>query len=478
MLGSKTTLGVVWSFLEQISRRGISILVTLLLAYFLTPEDYGLVAIISIFLGLGNALMESGFKQALIRKLDLTEVDINTAFISNILLSALAYLLIFSLSPLISDYYDEPRLVYLIRVASLIVIFNAFQVVPTALLSKKMEFKALLKANFPAAALSGLLAVILAYLEFGVWALIGQMTISSALLSIFLWLQSSWRPQLLFSLDSLKEMFNYGYKLFLSSLLETFYKNVFVIIIAKVFSVTLAGLYFFADRVKELLITQLITSIQTVTFPALSTIQNDSVRLKNAYRKIMKVMTFLVFPVLLVFAALAEVIFQVVLPEKWFSSAPYLQLMCISSLVIPVISINLNIIKIKGHSGWYLLLEIIKKLTGFITLFFTYQYGVTAILIGQLISQTFNYYPSVYFSNKLVNYSFIQQIKDFMPNLLLSILVALCIWHIQIEVSFLPLIKLIGLGALSILMFLGGAFIFKMESLDLTLKMLKDLKSK
>ncbi|MFP3364173.1 lipopolysaccharide biosynthesis protein [Pseudoalteromonas sp. SIMBA_148] len=477
MLGNKTALGVLWSFIEQFLRRGISVIVTLLLAYFLTPADYGLIAMIVLFLALGNTLMESGFKQALIRKLELTELDLNTVFYSNLFLSVVAYLILYFIALPISAYYNEPRLTDLIRVGSLVLIFNAFQVVQTAILSKNMKFKLLLRANFPAALLSGGGAVILAYLNLGVWALIGQMLLSSVLISIFLWLQSSWRPKLSFSFASLLEMYNYGYKLFLSSLLDTSYKNIFVLVIAKVFSVSLAGLYFFADRVKELLVTQLITSIQTVTFPALSSIQNDSIRLKQAYKTIMQVMTFIVFPTLLIFAALAELIFRAFLPEKWLPSVAYLQLMCISSLVIPIISINLNIIKIKGFSGWYLILEIIKKISGFIALFFTFEYGVSAILFGQILSQGLNYYPSVYFSNKLVSYSFYQQLKDFVPNLLLSVFIAFLVWSMQFLLNYPPLIELVMLGTLSLAMFVGCAFILKLESLSLTLQMIKKLTS-
>jgi O-antigen/teichoic acid export membrane protein len=340
-----------------------------------------------------------------------------------------------------------------------------------------MQFQALLKANFPAAILSGGAAVFFGYLGFGVWALIGQMIISSVLISIFLWMNSSWRPQCLFSFSSLNEIYNYSYKLFLSSLLDTIYKNIFVVIIAKSFSVAVAGLYFFADRVKELFITQLITSIQSVTFPALSAIQDDTERLQQAYRKIMKVMTFLVFPVLFLFAALADTLFQIFLPDKWLQAVPYLQLMILSCLFTPIISINLNIIKIKGCSGWYLLLEVIKKLTGGIILFFTFKYGVEAMLIGQIISLALNYYPSVYLSNKLVRYNFIHQLSDFMPNLLLSAFVALSTWWLQFYLHYPPLVEFVLFGSFSIIFFIAGAYILKLESLRLTWEMLRNIKN-
>ncbi|EKO3642342.1 lipopolysaccharide biosynthesis protein [Vibrio metschnikovii] len=478
MLKNKTILGIFWSFLEQMSRRGISVLVTLLLAYFLTPEDYGLVAMITLFLTLGNVLMESGFKQALIRKKEVSELDVNTAFYSNLFLSLISYIILFFISPLVSDYYNEPRLTELIRVSSVLLLFNSLQIVQTAMLSKKLQFKKVLKANLPSAGISSLISILLASYGYGAWSLIWQMLTFSILSSFFLWLQSDWRPSFIFSLSSLKVMYAYGYKLFLSSILEVIYKNIFVIVIAKNFSVTLAGLYFFADRIKELLVTQLITSIQTVTFPALSLIQSDSERLKNAYSNIMKVMTFIVFPFLIIFSALSELIFQILLPEKWMPSVSYLQIMCLSCLVIPIISINLNVIKVKGRSDWYLYLEFIKKVTGFLMLFYTIEYGVVVILIGQAFSQLLNYYPSVYLSSKLADYNFSQQLKDFTPNLLLSFFVGGLVLVGQHFVILPPVFKLLLLSFSSVFVFISLAFLFRLNSLYLVLDLIKNLKNK
>lgn len=478
MLKNKTIFGIFWSFLEQICRRGISVIVTLLLAYFLTPQDYGLLALITLFLALGGTLVESGFKQAIIRKSTLSDVDINTAFYSNLILSVLAYFLIYISAPSIAAYYSEIKLIDLIRIASIIVIINSFQIVQVALLSKKMNFKGLLQANLPAAVLSGITAVFLAYLDFGAWALVGQMLAFSTFFSILIWFQSAWRPKFCFSLTSFTEMYKYGYKLFLSSILEVFYKNIFVIIIAKSFSVGIAGLYFFADRIKELLITQLITSIQTVTFPALSVIQDDLDRLKISYKKILQIMTFLVFPILLIFSALSELVFKVFLPAKWLPSVVYLQLMCLASLIIPIISINLNIIKVKGYSNWYLQLEILKKATGFVMLFFTIEHGVVAILVGQLVSQLLNYYPSVYMSNKIVNYSLLEQLHDFMPNLFLSLIVASITWFLQHYFIFNPLIELLVFSCISIILYIGIAYLVKLKSLQLTFSLFNSINKK
>lgn len=478
MLKNKTILGIAWSFGEQLLQRGTSVFVTLLLAYFLVPEDYGLIAILSLFLTLGGALVESGFKQALIRKETITDIDLNTAFYSNIFFSIIAYVTLYSISPLVSEYYNESKIELLIKISAILLIFNSFHIVQSALLTKKLQFKNLLKASFPAALLSGFSAVLLAYFQFGVWALIVQMLFYSFLLGIFLWVQSSWRPSLSFSLASLKEMYTYGYKLFLSSLLNIFYNNIFVIIIAKTFTVGLAGLYFFADRIKELLVGQLISSIQVVTFPALSLIQNDSIRLKNAYKNIMQLMTFIVFPILLVFISVSELLFQIFLPEKWLPAVPYLQLMCVTSLVIPIISINLNIIKVKGRSDWYLFLELLKKITGVIFLFFTFDKGVIAILAGQILSQLLNYYPSVYFSNKLVSYSFFEQTKDFIPNLLLALTIAVAAYLLQSVIHYSLFLKLSIILFLSAFSFFLIAYTFKMKSLFLFISTTKEFLGK
>lgn len=477
MLGKKSITGFLWNFIEQLSRRGISILVTLLLAYYLTPEDYGLVAMISLFLALGSALMESGFKLAIIRKVELNNLDINTAFYANLLFAVLAYCVLFFSSPLVASFYGEDDLIILLRIASLSIIFNAFQVVPSALFTKKIDFQTLLRANVPASIVSGVSAVILAYFDYGVWSLIFQSLISSLFISISLWIRVPWRPSILFSKVSFFEMYNYGYKLFISGILDVIYKNIFVMIIAKLFSVSLAGLYFFADRIKELIISQLITSIQSVAFPALSSIQNEPQRLRSAFRKIIKIMTYFFYPILLNFVALSELIFKVALPTQWLSAVPYLQLMCLSCLAIPIISINLNIIKIKGKSDWYLYLEILKKSSGFLTLYFTYEYGVIVILIGQTCSQIVNYFPSVYLSNKLVDYNLYQQVSDFLPNLLLSIIVAAAVWCLQFYLLLETFCDLIAVGCFSLALYIGLSFIFKLESLGLSMEMIKKIKS-
>ncbi|MBE0471377.1 MAG: lipopolysaccharide biosynthesis protein [Methyloprofundus sp.] len=467
-LAKKTTIGIVWNFAEQLARRGVGIGVTLLLAYFLTPVDFGLVAMMAVFLALGASLMESGFKQALIRLKDASQVDFNTAFYANITLGLVAYAILFGAAPWIALFYEQPGLVDLIRVAGLAVIVNSLQVVQVSILSRNLNFKTQLKVNLPAAILSGLLAVALAYLGWGVWALVAQMLTSAILVALLLWAQRIWRPSLSFSFVSLRQMYNFGYKLFLSGVLDTVFRNMYVIVIAKFFSASVAGLYFFAEKIKELMISQLVTSIQTVTYPALSTMQDDNVRLKAGYRKVIAMTTFLLFPAMLFLAALSQPLFEFLLPEKWWPAVVYLQLMALAGLLIPIHAINLNILKVKGRSDLFLYLEILKKAMIVLILWVSFQYGVIGILIGQIIGSVLAYIPNSYFSYRLIGYSVKEQLADFIPGLVLSGVIAGLIFGLQAWAQWWALAELVVFGLLAGLLYLIGAHLLKLHAYELT----------
>jgi O-antigen/teichoic acid export membrane protein len=473
-LTKKTTIGIFWNFGEQLSKRGIGIVVTLLLARFLTPDDYGLIAMIAVFLAIASSLMDLGFNQALIRKKDATNTDFSTAFYINLTLGGLSYLLLYASAPFIAAFYEEPRLIILIQVISVVIIINSFQVVQSAILSRNLNFKAQLKATVPATIISGLCAVILAYAGFGVWALIAQTIISSLLITVFLWFMDIWRPMFVFSRRSLSEMFGFGSKLFLSGLLDTVFRNIYVVVIAKLFTTTIAGHYFFANKVKELILYQLVNSIQTVTYPALATLQDDDIRLKAGYRKVIQVTTFGLFPVMAIVAALAEPLFRIFLTDQWLPAVPYLQLMCIAGLMYPLHSINLNILKVKGRSDLFFYLEIIKKINITVILLMSIQFGVMGILIGQIISSVLSYLPNSYYSGKLINYPAKEQIQDFFPGLLLSSVIAFVI-YIAVELSTQPaLIELVFFSTLAGIMYIAASYTLKLEALKLAEELVRE----
>jgi len=473
-LANKTTTGILWNFTEQMSTRGIGIVVSLLLARFLVPADFGLVAMMAVFIAVAGSLMDSGFKQALIRKQGASQVDFNTAFYTNLTLGCLAYLLLFSAAPFIAGFYDETRLISLIRIAGIAILINSFRVVQSAILSRALNFKAQLKATVPATIISGITAVVLAYIGWGVWALIAQMLIAAFMVTAFLWSMKLWRPTLTFSRQSLNDMFGFGSKLFLSDFINTVFSNMFVVVIAKIFSATVAGHYFFAENIKNLVLNQLVSSISTVTYPALAVMQHDNVILKAGYRKIVQITTFLVFPAMAMMAALAEPLFRILLHDQWLPAVPYLQLMCIAGLLYPLHVINLDILRVKGRSDLLLYLEIVKKVSIVLILFVSVQYGVIGILIGQIISSVLAYLPNSYFSDKLIGYSVREQISDFLPGLVLSGAVAGVV-YVALSVSNLSaLAELIVFSITAATLYLLGAYALKLQALNLTLQIVKE----
>lgn len=470
-LKSKTILGIIWSFLEQVGKRGITGLVTLVLAVFLTPEDFGLVAMISVFIEIARTIMESGFREALIRKKDAEQIDFCTAFYANIALGTVAYFILFFSAPYIADFYDEPRLIFLIRVVAVVIIIQSFQVIQIASLSRKLDFKAQLMASIPGAIISGIIAITLAYMGAGVWALISQIMLSVFFMTVFLWFTNKWRPSLLFSVNSLKEMFGFGSKLFLSSLMDITFQNLFVLVIAKLFSATEAGYYFFALKIQQMLIMQMTSSVQNVTYPALSSIQDNFDKLKYGFQKLLQVLTFLIFPLVLFVAAVTEPVIQLFLSDSWLPAVPYVQLLLLAGLLIPVHAVNLNVLKVKGRSDLFLYLEIFKKILIVLILFLSSVYGIFAILIGRIVNSILAYLPNSYFSLNLIGYGTKEQIMDISPPLLLSGIIAFISYACVSFFTFHPALEIFTFFSLSWLLYVLFAHLLKLDSFEIILNL-------
>lgn len=421
-LTQKTTKGVFWNFLDITGRQGIGIVITLLLARFLTPTDYGLVAMLSIFFSIASAIMESGFQQALVRKKNVTHLDYDTVFFSNVALGILSYGLLFVFAPAIAEFYGEPRLIPLTRVVGLGVIISSLRIIQVVDLTRKLDFRTQFRVSVPAGLLSGILAVILAMNGFGVWSLAAQMVASPLLLTIGLWWINTWRPSFGFSQDSFKDLFGFGSKILASRLLNVFFDNIYVIVIAKLFAANTVGCFFFANKVQAMLLHQLTVSIQNATYPALASIQDNDLRLVTAYRRIMKATAYIIFPAMVLLGVLAKPLFVSLLNERWLSAVPYLQLLCIAGLMYPFHTINQNLLQVKGRSDLFLYLEIFKKVSVVLVLCLSIRFGVIAILVGRVITSFVNYVPTAYFSNRLVIYPIRVQIRDILPTLLASFL--------------------------------------------------------
>lgn len=473
-LRHKTITGIIWTFFEQIFRVGIQTVTTIILAWFLLPEDFGLMAMIAVFFAIATSLMDSGFTQALIRKKEISQIDYSTAFYTNLVLGLLVYALLFASAPFIASFYDETRLIVLVRVLGLVVIINSFQLVQVADLTRKLNFKVQFKVTLPSAIFSGVVAVFMAATGFGVWSLVAQMLISSFSATALYWIINKWRPSKDFSVESLNEMFGFGSKLLASGLIDTVFQNIYVIVIGKLFSVTLVGYYFFAQRIQMLVVTQLTGAVQKVTYPALSSIQDDNTALKVFYRRIIQVVTYVVFPCMIALAVLAKPLFSLMLKDNWLPAVPYLQLLCIAGLLYPLHAINLNILKVKGRSDLFLYLEIVKKLMIVTIILISVRFGIFGILIGQIVSSVLAYIPNSYFSIKLINYSVSEQFHDFIPTLLLAVAMGLIMYATGLVLPFgdFAYILVIGLGGATFYVLTN--YLLKMPAQELMLQIIKE----
>jgi O-antigen/teichoic acid export membrane protein len=469
-LSRRTLIGIFWSFSEQVASRGIAIVITLVLATLLNPADYGLIAMMAVFLALGESLMDSGFKQGLIRLVDPTQVDFDTAFLANIGFAITAYALLFFSAPLIANFYAEPKLIELIRVAAIAILINAGRVVQSAQLSRALHFKYQLYANVPAGILSGAIAIGLAYSGLGAWALIAQMLIAAVVATAVLWRLQGWRPTWRFSNQSFLTQYGFGYRLFLSASIGTLFNNLHTIVIAKIFSASVAGNYYFASKIRDLVINQIVRAIENVSYPALASIQSDEFRLREGYRRVIVLTTFLLFPAMMMAATVARSLFEVVLPAHWMPAALYFQLMAFGSLLYPLHSINLNILMVKGRSDLFLYIEIIKRALSVFVLLISWRHGVIAIIWGQIAVSAISYLPNSYYSAVLIRYSARQQIEDVWPTLLASLVPCFLTWLILDAIDQRAWLELL-LGTISYwALYLSIAIAIKARGLTLCLQ--------
>lgn len=429
-LKDKTVKGVVWSAVERFSVQGVQFLVTLVIARILDPKDFGLVGMLTIFLAVAQSLIDSGFSQALIRKQDRSEEDNCTVFYFNIVVSALLYLLLYALAPFVAKFYNEPQLTDLMRVICIIIIINSFAVVQRALYTATINFKTQAKATFTSALVSGVIGIVLALKGFGVWTLAWQQIIRAALNTILLWWYSSWRPQLIYSWQSFRALFKFGSNLLLSGLLDTIYSNIYQITIGKIFSATSLGYFTQAKHIAALPSSNIQGIIGSVTYPVLSSLQNEDERLAINYRKLLRVSAFIVFPLMCGLAAVSYPLINILLGEKWNFTATLLIPISFAMMWYPIHAINLNLLKVKGRSDLFLRLEIIKKILGVSMLAATFSFGLIVMCCGIVVNSFIALFINTYYTGKLINVGFVKQMKDLSGVLLLSLSMAAIVYTI------------------------------------------------
>ena len=455
-LKQKTTKGLFWSSVERFSNQGMSFLFSVILARMLDPSDFGIIAMITIFFAVAQSFVDSGFSNALVRKTDRREEDLSTCFYFNIGVGIMAYIVLFLIAPLVASFYNQPILSPIIRITGLGVALNSLCVVQQALFTIKIDFKSQAKVTLSATIISGIVGVVLAYQGYGVWALVWQGVVLSLVRMGLLWLMSKWRPTTGFSKSSFNYLFGYGSKLLASGLLDTIYNNIYPIVIGKFYTPAQLGNYSRALSFAQLPSSNITSILQRVTFPVLSTIQDDIPRLQANYRRLLKLSAFIIFPLMMGLAAVAFPMIRLILTPKWEGCSLYLQIICFALMWYPIHAINLNLLQVKGRSDLFLRLEIIKKIVGVCIMCITIPLGITAMCIGMVASSLISLFINTYYTGKLINIGCLKQMRDLTPIFINSLIMG-GIVYFSIQISDNDILQLSLSIIIGVLSYIGGA---------------------
>jgi O-antigen/teichoic acid export membrane protein len=455
-LKQKTVSGLLWSFVDTFAGQGLTFIVGIILARILSPREFGLIGMITVFIAVSESFINSGFSSALIRKKDCTNIDFSTVFYFNLAAGILFFLLLFFTAPFIAGFFDEPKLKPIVQVLGIVLIIDSLTLIQRTILTKRIDFKLQARISVIASLGSGVIAIVMAYKGFGVWSLVAQRIAKQGLNSIFLWLWNRWKPLLIFSMQSFRELFGFGSKLLVSGLIDTLYRNIYYLIIGKFFSAQELGYYTRADEFQRIPSQNLNGIIGRVSYPVLASIQDDKPRLKNNYQKLIRSTMFITFVLMLGMAAAAEPMIITLIGEKWRPSIIYLQMLSCVGMMYPLHALNLNMLQVSGRSDLFLKLEVIKKILAIPTIVIGVIWGIKIMILGMMVNTLVAYYLNSYWSGRFIEYTFKQQVIDILPSFGLALMMALFVYLLG---TFLPftylwvLIIQIIAGALFILLF-------------------------
>lgn len=465
----------IWRFAERCGAQLVTFIVSIVLARILTPSDYGTIALVTVFTTILQVFIDSGLSTALIQKKDADDLDFSSVFYFNFVICIILYLIMFVSAPFIADFYKDSSLVSIVRVISLTLVISGVKGVQQSYVSRHMLFKRFFFSTLGGTIFSAVLGIIMAYAGFGVWAIVFQQLSNNAIDTLILWITVKWRPIKKFSWSRLKNLLSFGWKMLASSLLDTVYNNLRNMIIGKLYTSADLAFYNQGDKFPKLIVTNINTSIDSVLLPTMSNEQDNHVRVKDMTRRAIKISTYIMAPLMIGLAFCAKPIVQIVLTDKWLPCVPYLQIFCISYLFWPIHTANLNAIKAMGRSDLFLKLEVIKKFIGMILLLITMNISVMAmaysLLISGLISQVINSWPNRY----LLKYSYIDQIKDILPNIVMALIMGVFVYFI----NYLDLSVLVSLMVQIILggiIYLALSIFTKNDSFIYLINILKNRK--
>ena len=441
----------------------VQFIVGLVLARILSPAEFGLVGMITVFLAISQSIADGGFGEALIRKKEAGDADYSTVFYFNLTTSVVIFILFYLFAPAIAGFYRQPELIDISRALGTIIVINALCITQRIQLTRKVNFKSQMKINLTSTIISGIVAIVMALWGYGVWSLVWRSIIRSVIQAFMLWYTSKWVPSLVFSRESFRALFSFGSKLLLSGLIDTIYNNVYLLIIGKFFSAPQLGYYTRADQFSRLAVRNLTGTVQRVSFPVLSQVQDDNQKLREGFRKVIITIMLITFFILLGMAAIAEPMVLTLIGEKWLPSVEYLQLLCFASLLYPLHALNMNLLSVKGRSDLLLKLEIVKKLLAVPVIIAGIFLGIRALLIGMIVLSFITYFMNSYYSGRLINYSSREQLADILPSFMVATFISLMVFAIKYIPGIPPPVTLaIQLPVLFFLIILLGR-LFKLQ---------------
>lgn len=477
MNSDKVFSNLIWRFMERCGAQGVTFIVSIILARLLDPEVYGVVALVTVFTTIMQVFIDSGLGNALIQKKEADDLDFSSVFYFNMLMCSFLYLLMFLAAPLIAKFYLMPDLTPVVRVLSLTLVISGVKNVQQAFVSRNMLFKRFFFSTIGGTIAAAIVGIVMAYAGFGVWALVAQTICNTAIDTFILWLTVKWRPKKMFSFERLKSLFSFGWKLLVSSLLDTIYNDVRQLIIGKIYSPIDLAQYNQGEKFPKLIVKNVNTSIDSVLLPTMSRAQNKPDHVKNMTRHAIKTSTYIMMPLMVGLAVCAEPLVSLVLTDKWLPCVPFLRVFCFTYAFYPIHTANLNAIKALGRSDLFLKLEVLKKIVDMVAILITMWISVEAmaysLLITSILSQIINSWPN----NKLLKYNYLQQLRDIIPQIGLACLMGGIVYMVKwlpLNNLFIILIQIvIGCGV-----YVAGSKLFRIDSFEYLLSMIKGLLGK
>lgn len=459
---SKILSGLFWQYLQRFSTQGIQMLISIILARLLLPKDFGVIALVGVFITVSAVLIDSGFSNALIQKKEIDNKDYSSVFLFNLLISIVLYFMLYLVSPWVAEFYDEPLLIPVLRVISFTIVLNSLSIIQTVILSREMRFRVSFNVNLISAVISGFIGIIMAYKGYGVWSLVFSQLSAKFISTLLLWYFIRWQPSLEFSLKRIKILFGYGSKILLGALLNALYNNVYSIIIGKQYNSAMLGYYNRGALIPTLVVDSISNSLGAVLFPALASLQNDRPAVKRMVKRMLQNSATIVFFLMAVLIVIAEPLVSILLTDKWLPAVPYLQLVSVTVAFYPLHAINASAITSMGESGTYLRITFINKIVALAMILIAIPFGVYVMVITGAFASFVSTFISAWPSKKAIGYSALEQWKDVLPSLFLAIFSAAVAWFVSCIGLNHWSTMILQVAIISVLFF-AGVYLFKLQ---------------